>query len=105
MVYQIKDKPDLDAKIAEAGGNLIVLDFSASWCGPCKMISPKLDELVTTYPDVLIVKIDVDDCEELAVEYNIKSMPTFVFLKNRETVASFSGANFEKLDETIKQHK
>ncbi|CAH1276462.1 unnamed protein product [Diabrotica balteata] len=105
MVHHIKDKDDLEAKFTEAGGNLVVLDFSAAWCGPCKMISPKLDELATEYPNVIIVKIDVDECEDLAMEYNIKSMPTFIFLKNRQEIANFSGANYERLKQTIEDNK
>jgi thioredoxin-like negative regulator of GroEL len=48
--------------------------------------------------------VDVDECEELAVRYNISSMPTFVFIKNKEQVDSFSGANAEKLEKYIVQH-
>ncbi|XP_056639950.1 thioredoxin-2-like [Diorhabda carinulata] len=105
MVHQIKDKEDLDSKFAEAGGNLVVLDFSAAWCGPCKMIAPKLDDLVKEFPNVLILKIDVDECEEIAMEYGIKSMPTFIFLKNGQEITQFSGANYEKLKETIEANK
>ncbi|XP_028133771.1 thioredoxin-2 [Diabrotica virgifera virgifera] len=105
MVHHIKDKDDLEAKFKEAGTNLVVLDFSAAWCGPCKMISPKLDELAAEYPNVVIVKIDVDECEDLAMEYNIKSMPTFIFLKNGQEIANFSGANYERLKQTIEDNK
>ncbi|CAG9814784.1 unnamed protein product [Phaedon cochleariae] len=56
MIPHIKDKADLDSKIAEAGGKLVVLDFNAVWCGPCKMIGPKLEELALENTDVVILK-------------------------------------------------
>lgn len=50
------------------------------------------------------LKVDVDDCEDLAARYNISSMPTFVFIKNKAQVDSFSGANADKLEKYIAQH-
>ncbi|EDV58384.1 thioredoxin-2 [Drosophila erecta] len=103
MVYQVKDKADLDGQLTKAAGKLVVLDFFATWCGPCKMISPKLVELSAQYPDsVVILKIDVDDCEDIAMEYNISSMPTFVFLKNGDKIQEFAGANATRLEDVIK---
>lgn len=51
------------------------------------------------------MQVDVDECEEIAMEYNISSMPTFIFIKKKEQVASFSGANHEKLEQLINEHK
>ncbi|EDW75457.1 Thioredoxin-2 [Drosophila willistoni] len=102
MVYQVKDKADLDAQLKQAGSKLVVLDFFATWCGPCKMISPKLAELATKYADnIVVLKIDVDDCEDIAMEYNISSMPTFVFIKNTQKVEEFAGANAQRLEDVI----
>lgn len=102
MVYQIKDKADLDAKLEEAGEKLVVLDFFATWCGPCKMISPKLEELATELANsILVYKIDVDECEELAMLFNISSMPTFIFMKNKEKLETFTGANYDKVKATV----
>ncbi|ENN77622.1 thioredoxin-2 [Dendroctonus ponderosae] len=105
MVTHIKDKDDLDQKLSDAGDQLVVIDFFATWCGPCKMISPKLEELANEYADIHILKVDVDECEELAMEYNISSMPTFVFIKNKSVLLTFSGANYEKLKATILEKK
>ncbi|XP_037711175.1 thioredoxin-2 [Drosophila subpulchrella] len=105
MVYQVKDKNDLDGQLQQASGKLVVLDFFATWCGPCKMISPKLAELATQYADnVVVLKIDVDNCEDIAMEYNISSMPTFVFIKNGVKVEEFAGANASRLEEVIKSN-
>ncbi|BFF93861.1 thioredoxin-2 [Drosophila madeirensis] len=103
MVYQVKDKADLDAQLQQAGNKLVIVDFYATWCGPCKMIAPKLVELATQYADnVVVLKVDVDECEDIAVEYNICSMPTFVFLKNSQKIEEFAGANAQRLVDVIK---
>lgn len=105
MVTHIKDKDDLQSKLTDAGEQLVVIDFFATWCGPCKMIGPKLEELAKEYSDVHILKVDVDECEDIAMEYNISSMPTFVFIKNKEVIFTFSGANYDKLKASILENK
>lgn len=105
MAYQVKDSDDLAAKLKDAGDHLVVIDFFAKWCGPCKMIAPRIEEMVNEYPDVVFLKVDVDECEQVATEYDISSMPTFVFVKNSAKVDSFSGANFDKLRETVLKYK
>ena len=98
MVYHVQNKDDLEQKLTEAGNKLVVIDFYANWCGPCKIISPKLEELSLQYADqALVLKVNVDDCEEIAMEYNVTSMPTFVFIKAREIIDIFVGGNSEKL--------
>jgi thioredoxin 1 len=105
MVTHIKDKDDLQQKLNDAGDQLVVIDFFATWCGPCRMIGPKLEELAIEYTNIHILKVDVDECEELAMEYNISSMPTFVFIKNKNVILNFSGANYDKLKATIMENK
>jgi len=98
MVYVVKSKADFDQQLENAGSKLVVVDFFATWCGPCKMIAPKLEELSKELAEkIVVVKVDVDECEDIAMEYNISSMPTFIFIKNKEKVDEFVGANAEKL--------
>jgi len=105
MVYVVKNAADFAAKLEEAGDKLVVVDFYATWCGPCKAIAPKLDELAAKYTDtVVFLKVDVDENEDIAAEQNIASMPTFVYFKNSTRVADFSGANATKLEELINTH-
>ncbi|XP_070492838.1 thioredoxin-2 [Chironomus tepperi] len=105
MVHHVKDEGDFNSQLEAAGEKLVVVDFFATWCGPCKMIAPKLEEFSVKYADrVVVLKVDVDECEEVAVKYNISSMPTFVFIKNGQKVDSFSGANADKLEKTILQY-
>lgn len=76
---------------------LVVVDFTATWCGPCKTIIPYYHELNSKYNNVLFLKIDVDDNEETTQECDISSMPTFQFYKNQELITQFSGADKKKL--------
>ncbi|XP_033208430.1 thioredoxin-2-like [Belonocnema kinseyi] len=101
MVLEVKDAAHLKTQLTEAGDKLVVIDFFATWCGPCKIIGPKLQELSEEFPDVVFLKVDVDENEDIATEYEISSMPTFVFIKNCTKVDSFSGANSDKIKTTI----
>ena len=76
-----------------AGEKPVMVDFWAVWCGPCRMLSPTVDELAETYADKIdVVKCNVDDCQEIAMEYGIRSIPTLLFFKNGEVVDRSVGA-------------
>ena len=61
---------------------LTVVDFWASWCGPCKMLSPVVEALSEELPDVKFCKVNIDDEQELAMRFRIESIPTLLFVKN-----------------------
>ncbi|EPY85860.1 hypothetical protein CB1_000346006 [Camelus ferus] len=86
-----------------AGDKLVVVDFSATWCGPCKMIKPFFHSLSEKYSNVVFLEVDVDDCQDVASECEVKCMPTFQFFKKGQKVGEFSGANKEKLEATINE--
>ena len=72
---------------------LLVVDFFATWCGPCKKLSPTLDEVSEEFGDrVNIVKVAVDESEDLAMTYGIRSVPTVLFFKKGQQVDKFVGA-------------
>ncbi len=72
---------------------LTLVDFFATWCGPCKMMHPVLEQLKKEMGDAIrIIKIDVDNNEEISAEYNIQSVPTLMLFKNSEVVWRESGA-------------
>merc|ERR1712181_107797 len=96
-VHAVENKADFDTQLAAAGGKLVVVDFHATWCGPCKMVAPHLEEMSKTMEEVVFLKVDVDDCEDIAAEYKITAMPTFLFMKSKVKVADLMGANVEKL--------
>lgn len=61
---------------------LVLIDFYATWCGPCKMVSPIISEIANEYLNsVKVCKVNVDENQDLAVKYNIMSIPTLIFLK------------------------
>jgi len=105
MVYQVKDMVDFTAQLAKAGDKLVCVDFYATWCGPCKMIAPHLDEMDKTMEDVVFIKVDVDECEDIAAQYKITAMPTFIFIKANEKVADLTGANIDKLKAIVAEKK
>lgn len=76
------------------GKQNVVIDFSAEWCGPCKSLSPILDELAKEYDGkVLFYKVDIDECNELAGAYGITSVPTMLFCPaNGSTPTAITGA-------------
>ncbi|MBP3256575.1 MAG: thioredoxin [Bacteroidales bacterium] len=72
---------------------LVIVDFWATWCGPCRMLSPILDELEEEMADqITVVKVNVDDADEIAAQYRIMSIPTLLFFKNGQQVDKTVGA-------------
>ena len=70
----------------------VLLDFYADWCGPCRMVSPIVDEIAEERSDILVGKINVDECPELAMKFGIVSIPTLIVMKNGEPVNKMVGA-------------
>ena len=83
----------------------VVLDFWATWCGPCKMLSPVLDELAAEYSDrARFCKVNVDDEPELSARFGIASIPTLIFFKNGEILKKTVGYHEkDELEEMLKE--
>ncbi|XP_027331682.1 thioredoxin H1-like [Abrus precatorius] len=83
---------------------VVVVDFTASWCGPCRFIGPILAEIAKKTPEVLFLKVDVDELEIVAKEWSVEAMPTFLFFKEGKLVDKVVGAKKEELQLTITKH-
>jgi len=95
---------NFDAAVLQSE-TLVLVDFWAPWCGPCKMMSPIVDELATEMEHVTIGKINVDAEPDLARQYNILSIPTFLVFKSGKVVEQFSGSmSKEGLKEKLQKH-
>lgn len=71
---------------------IALVDFYADWCGPCKIMAPVLEQIAVENPDIVVAKVDVDAASELAAEYNVSSIPTFLVFAGRKVVGQTIGA-------------
>jgi len=83
-------KDTFKAEVLDVKG-IVFVDFFATWCGPCKMTAPIIEQLANEHKDIKFVKVDVDQNGELASEYSIFSIPTFIIFKEGKSVSQFSG--------------
>jgi thioredoxin 1 len=97
MVNIVSDSSEIPSK------GLVLIDFFATWCGPCKHIAPKFEELSKVYSNVTFLKVDVDESQELAEFFNIRAMPTFVFLRNGTVVKTIEGADLKAIGAMLEQ--
>lgn len=78
--------------IVKESSETVLVDFWASWCGPCRMIAPVLEEVAAERPDVKVCKVNVDEEQELAASYHVSSIPTLLVFKNGQVVKQSVGA-------------
>jgi thioredoxin 1 len=91
-VSTIQNKEQLDRIIAASGDRLLVFEFSADWCPPCRKLAPILEEIAKENREVLdLYKIDTDKSSSLARDFRVTGIPHVVFFKNKESVMSLSG--------------
>jgi len=107
-VHNLADKPSFETSVTSAhGGRLVLLDCFATWCGPCKMIAPRIVTMSTEekYRDsVDFYKIDVDEVPDVAQELSIRAMPTFLLFKDGERIEEVVGADERAIRAAVDKH-
>ena len=88
MLKHINDREEFKAAITEG---TVLVDFFATWCGPCKMLSPVLEEVAKEKKDLTVLKIDVDEMGLLAARYGIQAIPTLLLFKNGQHIETRMG--------------
>nr|GEV74699.1 thioredoxin H-type-like [Tanacetum cinerariifolium] len=96
-----KDAWERKVSEAKAQGKIVVANFSASWCGPCKSIAPYYIELSDKHPSLMFLTIDVDELTEFSTQWEVKATPTFFFLKDGQQIDKLVGANKPELQKKI----
>ncbi|KAF8534719.1 thioredoxin-like protein [Trichophaea hybrida] len=106
MVQQISTREQYDNVLEKAGDKLVVIDFFATWCGPCKIIAPQVEKLSKEFEEVEFYKLDVDEHQQIAAELAVRAMPTFLFFKNgKKLTDDVVGANVKALRAAIEKHR
>ncbi|KAL9227854.1 hypothetical protein vseg_003497 [Gypsophila vaccaria] len=99
----VTTKETWEEKLVQASrlGKIVLANFSAGWCGPCKIIAPYYCELSEKYPSLMFLTIDVDELCDLSTSYDIKATPTFFFLKDGKQIEKLVGSNKAELVKKI----
>ncbi|MBP3421829.1 MAG: thioredoxin [Lachnospiraceae bacterium] len=83
-------KENFSEQVLESKG-LVLVDFWATWCAPCMMLAPFIEELAAEESDIVVGKVDIDESQELAIQYRVASIPTLILFKDGQEVKRTSG--------------
>jgi thioredoxin 1 len=107
-VASVDNEKTFDETISRAGPDtLVVIDYSTTWCGPCKVIAPKFDELSNVYKNAIFLKVIGDtspEASKLMKREGVRSVPSFHYFKNGEKVDVVNGANADAIEAAINKH-
>ncbi|KAK0393934.1 hypothetical protein QR680_000478 [Steinernema hermaphroditum] len=104
VVKRPETKTEFDAILEEAGDSLVIVDFFATWCGPCKLMTPKFHKMSDEFTNATFVMIDVDEQDDICEDYEIKVMPTFVFVKSKKQIHVVEGNVVDELRKAIEEN-
>jgi thioredoxin 1 len=108
LVVEVSSTTEMDTVLRAAGDSLVVVDYSTTWCGPCKVIAPLYEEMSERFTDVVFVKVMGDatpESGELMKREGIRAVPAFHFWKTGNRVLDFTGAKAKAIEEGILEHK
>lgn len=97
---EIITEQNFKTKIAEG---VVIVDFFAEWCSPCKLLIPFLEKKQNEYPDVKIYKVDTEDCQMLTNLYQVRALPTVIIFKNGKEEERVVGFSAQAIDNTIRK--
>ncbi|KAG2221370.1 hypothetical protein INT45_012416 [Circinella minor] len=104
-VKELQTSQEFQDLLSQSGNKLVVVDFFATWCGPCHMIAPFFAQISAKYPHVQFAKVDVDRLRDVASSCKVTAMPTFQFFKSGQKVAELKGASAGQIEQLVKQHQ
>ncbi|XP_072904682.1 thioredoxin-like [Hemitrygon akajei] len=103
VVLELQSPDEFTAKLQEAGDKIVIVDFFATWCGPCKMIKPEFAALSEEFTDMIFLSIDADKFEDLAQSKGVTALPTFIIFMHAAEEKKIIGANKVELKAAIKE--
>ncbi|TDL28052.1 thioredoxin-like protein [Rickenella mellea] len=103
-ITNLTSTSQLNGILSSSKDKLSVIDFHATWCGPCHAIAPTFEALAKQYKNVNFLKCDVDATPDVAAMYSVSAMPTFVFLKGNTKVDVVRGVNRSALEENVRKY-
>lgn len=105
FVKEIENDALFQAELESAGSKVVIVDFHATWCGPCKRIAPVFTSLSMKYNQhAVFLKVDVDKCNTVSERFGVTAMPTFIFLRAKVKIDELKGVDPNALQEKVKQH-
>jgi len=105
-IHIINNSSAWKAKLEEAKstGKIVVVDFTATWCGPCRLMAPIFAELSKKFENLIFLKVDVDEVQDVTAEWEVRAMPTFLFIKDGKQLDKIVGANKDELERKCSQY-
>lgn len=102
-IFNIQDNKDFESKVLKSKG-VVVVDFYADWCGPCRLLAPKLETRIGKEENVHLAKVNVDNLDELASQHQVSTIPHVVGFKNGKIIDKFIGnKDNDIIDEFVKK--